>query len=112
MNVVGQLRSPICGDVLRGAEDGAQDILGGIGLRAGGDRVGVRPVEVAEADGVMRYLGAPGARTLDLSPFRSKDHRLAVVYSSVWRVQRPAVGVRRTALWHHGVGLFLPPSVP
>jgi hypothetical protein len=57
MRAASQLRSPIFGAVLRGAEDGAQDILGRISLRAGGDRVGVRPVEVAEADGVVCYLG-------------------------------------------------------
>ena len=48
MSAASQVRSPVCGDVLRAAQDGAQDILGGIGLRAGGDRVGVRPVEIAE----------------------------------------------------------------
>ncbi len=57
MSVASLLRSPIDGDAARGAQDGAQDILGGIGLRAGGDRVGVRPVEIAEADAVVSYLG-------------------------------------------------------
>jgi hypothetical protein len=50
-------RSPIFGDVRAGPQGGAQNILGGIGLRAGGDRVCVRPVQVAEADGVVGYLG-------------------------------------------------------
>jgi hypothetical protein len=53
-------RSPIAGDAAHGGQDGAQDILGGIGLRAGGDRVGVRPVEIAEADAVVSYLGVVG----------------------------------------------------
>jgi hypothetical protein len=57
MSAASPLRSPIAGDAARGPQDGAQDILGGIGLRAGGDRVGVRPVEVAEADAVVSYLG-------------------------------------------------------
>jgi hypothetical protein len=57
MRVATESRSAIFGDALRSAQDGAQDILGGIDLRAGGDRVGVRPVEVAEADAVVRYLG-------------------------------------------------------
>ncbi len=35
----------------------AQDILGGIDFRAGGDRVRVRPVKVAEADAVVSDLG-------------------------------------------------------
>jgi len=38
-------------------QGGAQDILGGSGLRAGGDRVGVRPVQVAQADAVLGDLG-------------------------------------------------------
>lgn len=50
-------RSPIFGDVPAGAQHGAQDILGGIDLRAGGDRIRVRLVEIAEADAVVRYLG-------------------------------------------------------
>ena len=57
VSVASQLWSPICGEVLPGAEDGAQDMLGGIGLHAGDDCVGVRPVKVAEADGVISYLG-------------------------------------------------------
>ena len=57
INVASPLRSRLLGDVLRGAEDGAQDILGGISLRAGGDRVSVRLVEVTKAEGVVSYLG-------------------------------------------------------
>ena len=57
MSVARLLRSPIPGDAARGAQGGAQDILGGISLSAGGDRVGVRPVEIAEADAVVSYLG-------------------------------------------------------
>jgi len=50
------LRSTISGDAIRSAEGGAQDILGGIGLRPSGYRVGMRPVEVAEAEGVVSNL--------------------------------------------------------
>ena len=57
MSAASLLPSSIAGDAARGAQDGAQDILGGIGLRAGGDRVGVRPVEIAETDAVVSYLG-------------------------------------------------------
>ncbi len=37
-------------------QGGAQDILGGSGLRAGGDRVGVRSVQVAQPDAVVGDL--------------------------------------------------------
>jgi hypothetical protein len=56
MSIASLLRSPIAGDPAPGAQDGAQDILRGIGLRASGDRVGVRQVEIAEADAVVSYL--------------------------------------------------------
>ncbi len=43
--------------VSAGSRNVRDDILGGIGLRAGGDRVGVRPVEIAETGAVVSYLG-------------------------------------------------------
>jgi hypothetical protein len=43
------LRSQIFGDVLRLAENGAQDNLGGIGLRAGDDRAKSRSPRLMES---------------------------------------------------------------
>jgi len=57
MSSASRLRSPIAGDAARGAQDGAQHIRGGIGLRASGDRVGVRPVDIAQADAVVSHPG-------------------------------------------------------
>jgi len=80
--------SPIAGDAARAAQDGAQDILGGIGLLPGGDRVGVRPVEIAEADAVISYLGVPAGFTAP--PWQRPSRRRAVrksVRQTSWQFQ-------------------------
>jgi hypothetical protein len=52
-------RSPTFCVVLATNQRGAQDILRRARLRAGDDRVGVRPVQIAEADAVVGYPGDP-----------------------------------------------------